>query len=247
MEITTSWVKVTTVAGNGVTLQKHGLAKVRVAYSATTPVDGGSVFILRDYSPEEFLDNLTSQFVWARTVSGTITLGVEEISSGVESAAGHASAHFSDSTTQTIAIINTPQDVKFNTHDDTPLNITHDTVTDNHKVSFDLVGRYALAAEFQVHNGSGSGEIYAWAEESLDDGSTWTAIANSAVVASLSANTEGVLTLTELYDAQTIGDSVKFRIQGDSLNIDLDHRVPSGAIPAVPSVMLTAYLVGESS
>lgn len=163
------------------------------------------------------------------------------------SVSGSASAHLSDNTTQSIAIINTPQVIGFNTHDDVPLNLTHSTVTENSKIQFNKVGRYSITLEAQVHNGSGSGELYIWAEHSLDNGSTWTAIPNSAVVDSLSANTENVLPLTELYDAVNIGDSIRFRMQGDSLGLDLDHRAASGAIPAVPSAMLSVYLVGASS
>ena len=159
---------------------------------------------------------------------------------------GSASAHFSDSTTQTIAVINTPQVVSFNTHDDIPLNITHSTTVDNDKICFNLQGRYSISAEFQVHNGSGGGELFVWMETSTDDGATWANIPNSAVVDSLSANTENVLVLTELFDAVNVGDCVRFRMQGDSLGLDLDHRAAAGLVPAVPSAMMTVYLIGAS-
>ncbi len=154
----------------------------------------------------------------------------------------HASAHLVDDQTQSIAVINTPQVIAFNIHHDVPTNLTHSTTVNNSEITFQVTGRYSLAASLEVHNGSGSGELYAWLEDSTD-GSTWNAVADSAALITLSANTESVLTLIELYDAQSIGDRIRFRMQGDSTGLDLDHRVASGARPAVPSAVLVIYLV----
>jgi hypothetical protein len=123
----------------------------------------------------------------------------------------HSSAHLSDDQTQSIAIVNTPQVIEFNTHDDVPTNLTHSVTVDNSEITFQIIGRYSVGVALEVHNGSGSGTLYAWVEHSLD-GITWTAVANSAVVSSLSANTENVLTLIELYDVATVGDKIRVRM-----------------------------------
>jgi hypothetical protein len=163
--------------------------------------------------------------------------------SGGEGAVASASAHLSDDQTQSIAIVDTPQVVAFNTHDDVPMGITHSNVTDSSEIYFAAAGRYAITLSLEVHNGSGSGEMYAWMQHTTDGGSTWTTIANSAVIDSLSANTENVLILIELYDAVTSGDGIRFLIEGNSLGLDLDHRVASGSRPAVPSAMVAIHLV----
>ena len=163
--------------------------------------------------------------------------------SGGEGAVASASAHLSDDQTQTIAVAGTPQVVEFNTHDDVPHGITHDNVTDNSAIYLDAAGRYSITVSLEVHNGSGAGELYAWMEHTTDAGATWNAIANSAVVDSLSANTENVLILTELYDAVSSGDGIRFVIEGDSTGLDLDHRAAVGNRPAVPSAMISIHLV----
>lgn len=156
---------------------------------------------------------------------------------------GAASAHISDDQTQSIAVAGTPQVVEFNTHDDVPIGITHSTTVDNSEIYFNATGRYAVTLSLEVHNGSGTGEIYAWMQQTTDAGATWTTVANSAVIDSLSANTENVLLLVELYDAVSAGDGIRFLIEGDSTGLDLDHRVAVGDRPAVPSAMLAIHLV----
>ena len=154
-----------------------------------------------------------------------------------------ASAHLSDDQTQSIAVVNTPQAVEFNTHDDVPIGITHSNVTDISEIYLNDAGRYGVTVSLEVHNGSGSGELYAWMEHSTDSGATWLPVANSAVVDSLSANTENVLILVELYDAVSAGAGIRFMIEGDSLGLDLDHRAAVGGRPAVPSAMLAIHKV----
>tara|TARA_R110000824_G_scaffold150057_1_gene320483 strand:+ start:41 stop:550 length:510 start_codon:yes stop_codon:yes gene_type:complete len=159
------------------------------------------------------------------------------------STATSASAHLSDDQTQTIAVVNTPQAVEFNTHDDVPIGITHSNVTDISEIYFDSVGRYGLTLSLEVHNGSGGGELYAWMEHTTDSGATWLTVANSAVVDSLSANTENVLILVELFDAVGVGCGIRFLIEGDSTGLELDHRAAVGNRPAVPSAMLSIHKV----
>lgn len=156
---------------------------------------------------------------------------------------GAASAHLSDDQTQVIAVAGTPQVVEFNTHDDVPIGITHSNTVDISEVYLDAAGRYAITVSLEVHNGSGSGELYAWMQHTTDAGATWTTIANSAVIDSLSANTENVLILVELYDAVSAGDGIRFLIEGNSTGLDLDHRAAVGDRPAIPSAMLAIHLV----
>jgi len=177
---------------------------------------------------------------------GAIDTRVTALETTLTVVPGSASVHLSSDATQTIAIVDTPQVVTLNTHDDTPLNITHSVSLNSDRIEFDVPGRHAVIYELQVHNGSGSATLYAWMQESTDGGTTWVNIANSAIVDTLSANTENVVSLHELYDA-TAGDMVRMQMQGDSTNLDLDHRSAFAGVPATPSVIASVYLVGPSA
>ena len=83
MEITTSWQKLTTVGGAGAHLQKNGLGLVQLAYSTGVPTNP-NVFVVRTYSKLTFSNTPTGQFIWAKTVEGTVDMSVEQ-ESGVTS------------------------------------------------------------------------------------------------------------------------------------------------------------------
>lgn len=163
------------------------------------------------------------------------------------SGAGLASAHLSSSIDQVIAIVDTSQVVAFNTHDDAPLNLTHSVSTNNDRVQFVNTGRYAVTLSAEVYSSGGNTTLFMWMEESTDGGSTWTNVANSGSRVEATSKLENVLVIHELYDVVTTGNMIRFRTQGNSTNLSLEHTAASGDIPAVPSVMMTIYEVGPSS
>jgi len=160
---------------------------------------------------------------------------------------GSGSASFSDISTQNIAVTNTAQVVAFNTQDNTPRNVTHSVSLNNDRIQLDAVGRWSLGFELQVQNGSGAHSLYAWMQVSTNAGTTWTNVANSGVFVDLLHNTAGVLVLTQIYDVSTAGAMVRCMIQGDSTNLELNHKAAAGNVPAIPSAISTVQLIGPYS
>lgn len=77
MNISNDWVKITTTAGNGVQLQKHGLVPLLVAYAEVAPTTE-SVFVVKDGTKKVFEEALATEFIWARSYVRDTTVSVEE-------------------------------------------------------------------------------------------------------------------------------------------------------------------------
>lgn len=73
-----SWTQVTTSSGLGAIIQKHGLAKVLVAYAAVTPTTE-NLFVISDYDTKTFHDTSAGEFIWAKAHTGAVHITVEEV------------------------------------------------------------------------------------------------------------------------------------------------------------------------
>lgn len=149
--------------------------------------------------------------------------------------------HFglSDSTTQSIAIINTPQSIAFNTHDITLVNCTHSTTVNNDEITIDNDGVLRVALQPQIDNTSGNNTLTAWVD--IDTGSGFIEVANTAAFVRMGANTDTVLPIVVNVEVND-GDKVRFRMQGDSTNLSLSIVASATPVPAVPSCILVGTI-----
>jgi hypothetical protein len=163
--------------------------------------------------------------------------------SGLSGSLPKVSMATSDAADQPIAVINTPQTLTCSQDDLPEQNMSHDHPTD---ITTILVsGRYSFLVEPLIENGSGANTMFLWPEISTDGGSVFVAVPNSASYVKMSANSSIVLTIQVFLDLN-IGDKVRWRVQGDSLNLKIASLAAAGAVPAVPSNIMVAHLVHEN-
>lgn len=144
-------------------------------------------------------------------------------------------AELVDTTTQAIAVADTPQIVTFDT-ETTLEGFTHSGGEITASVDMDGVD---ITFEAEVANGSGSDTMTVWLE--MDTGGGFVGVANSAERQTLAANNEAVLVLDRIVSGVTAGDKFRIMIQGTNTNMSLEAVVASGPIPAIPSAVLNVH------
>ena len=186
-------------------------------------------YIVAKKTATDLSDSSQAKFLRVASVSG----------SAASSSFENASVGCSSLVDQPMTLANTQYVITCSTDDVPPINITHASG----ELTFSVAGRYDLTCEAQVHQGSGTTTAYIWAQHSSNAGVTWTNVADSAAAQTLASNSEGVLVLGLLHD-MAAGDMLRFCMQADGLNAELDFIAAAGNIPAVPSVIIIGHRIG---
>ena len=186
-------------------------------------------YIVAKKTATDLSDSSQAKFLRVASISG----------SAASSSFENASVGCSSLADQPMTLANTQYVITCSTDDVPPINITHASG----ELTFSVAGRYDLTCEAQVHQGSGTTTAYIWAQHSSNSGATWTNVADSAAAQTLASNSEGVLVLGLLHD-MAAGDMLRFMMQADGLNAELDFIAAAGNIPAVPSVIIIAHRIG---
>jgi hypothetical protein len=150
-------------------------------------------------------------------------------------------ACFSDSTTQAIANASNAQAIALDT-DEVKNKITHSTVTNNSRITFDEAGVYTVEVAAQADLTSGTNQsFYMWIRIDGVD------VARSGILTNLvSANDEKLIS-QEYIVTVTAGQYVEVVMGGSSTNLQLIARA-SGVTPtrpATPSIIVTVTSVSK--
>lgn len=143
--------------------------------------------------------------------------------------------NFLDTTTQNIAVANTPQIVTFNTTVDAN---GISVVTAGGKASnitFANTGAYLVIFSAVMNCSSGNNHnMNIWLQQNTS------VVPNSNTLVSLpTANTYTTCTVSYIINANA-GDYIQLWVSGDSTNNQLSYLPAAGSIPACPSMILTA-------
>lgn len=154
---------------------------------------------------------------------------------------------FTSTATQT-GVSDTPKTIEFGTGG-TSLN-NHVNIAANGEIEILTAGFYSIKQRFRASRAGASGisELFFWAEQSVDGGTTWTTVGNSVDIALDSSNET-----TMFFDLSNLSvpAGVKFRNRfardgnGDNSG-DLTPATPSAALialgaPIAPSAQITIY------
>lgn len=147
---------------------------------------------------------------------------------------------FSDTTSQPIAVVNTPQAITFNTTD-VSNGVSRGSPTS--RIVCANAGLYNFQFSMQLNSSSSNNQIvYIWPRINGTD------VTNSGSIVTVAGNDAKVIPSWNFQLTLTAGQYFELMIASDSTNISLYHQVAQTspfAMPAVPSVILTVNQINQ--
>lgn len=192
LNATSSWVKLTTVAGSGAVVEKFGTPDrpVQLAYSPTVPTTNNG-FVLYTNDIVYFRDSSPTDFIWFRAPNGDVPVAFTEVAVTDSGISGMFLLSTSSSVTQAIpthdGLAGTEATIDFGTVSDSTLSTANGEVTLLKDVTL-----FESTVELALSRVSGSGSAFVWAESSFDGGNTWTAAPNTGQQVDVANNSEGL-------------------------------------------------------
>lgn len=147
---------------------------------------------------------------------------------------------FSDTTSQPISVVNTPQAITFNTTD-VSNGVSRGSPTS--RIVCANAGLYNFQFSMQLNSSSSNNQIvYIWPRINGTD------VTNSGSIVTIAGNNAKVIPSWNFQLTLTAGQYFELMIASDSTNISLYHQVAQTspfAMPAVPSVILTVNQINQ--
>lgn len=147
---------------------------------------------------------------------------------------------FSDTTSQPISVVNTPQAITFNTTD-VSNGVSRGSPTS--RIVCANAGLYNFQFSMQLNSSSSNNQIvYIWPRINGTD------VTNSGSIVTVAGNNAKVIPSWNFQLTLTAGQYFELMIASDSTNISLYHQVAQTspfAMPAVPSVILTVNQINQ--
>ena len=147
---------------------------------------------------------------------------------------------FSDTTSQPISVVNTPQAITFNTTD-VSNGVSRGSPTS--RIICANAGLYNFQFSMQLNSSSSNNQtVYIWPRINGTD------VTNSGSIVTIAGNNAKVIPSWNFHLTLTAGQYFELMIASDSTNISLYHQVAQTspfAMPAVPSVILTVNQINQ--
>lgn len=138
---------------------------------------------------------------------------------------------FFDTSTQTVATVNTPKAV---TYSATQISSKVHLGAQPSQIVCDLAGLYNFTFSVQVDKAvAGTSYLYLWGRKNGVD------LPNSASRAAVISNNSPVVVALNLPVAMGSGDTFELMWAADNTDVHLDYSAPLAWIPAIPSVIMT--------